>query len=112
MVDSILRWLVQWKGRRKAAQIIVFDGGAEIDRIRSFVQGAVTGTVLSFAVILLAAPNTANTALLAEAERREVLLQESNERVAQAVEVANVCLNTAERMQRSVDHYQHLLRQR
>lgn len=112
VIDTILRRLVEYKARRRAAQIIVFDGGAEIDRIRSFAKGAVTGTILSFGIMLVAAPNAPDAALLVEVKQREQLLRESNQRTEQAMAVADACLQTAERVQRSVNSYQQLLRAR
>lgn len=112
MVDTILRWLVQWKGRRKAAQIIVFDGGAEIDKARSFFRGTITGIVISSGIFLLTAPNAPDSALLAQARHREQLLRESDQRVKQAMAVTDVCLNTAEKVQRTLESYQQLLRER
>jgi hypothetical protein len=112
MVDTILRWLVQWKARRSAAQIIVFDGGAEIDRARSFARGAVTGIVLSFGVIALSAPIATDATLVGELGRKESLIQEARARADQAVALTQSCLNTAEGMQRTVESYQQLLRRR
>ena len=112
MIDTILRWMVQWKARRRAAQIIVFDGGAEIDRARSFAKGAVTGIVLSFGVFALSAPRPADPALVGEVGRREALIEESRTRADQAFALAQTCLNTAEGMQRTVESYQQLLRKR
>ncbi|MDQ3557486.1 MAG: hypothetical protein M3409_12040 [Gemmatimonadota bacterium] len=112
MIDTILRWLVQWKARRRAAQIIVFDGGAEIDRARSFARGAVTGIVLSFTVVALSAPSPADPTLVGELDHKESLIQESRERADQAVALAQSCLNTAAGMQRTVESYQQLLRRR
>lgn len=111
-MDTLLRKLVEWKGRRRAAQIIVFDGGAEVEKTRAFVKGTVTGIVLTLGVFLLTAPTSNDPQAVEELRRRELLLAEANQRTAQAVSVADICLNTAEHLERTLDSYQSALLRR
>jgi len=108
-MDLLLRKLAEWKARQKGAQIIVFDGGAEVERARSFLRGAVMGVGLTFAVFLLAGPRRGDPVAIEEARQRGELLEDANARLAQAVEVAEVCLATAENLERTLSAYQSFL---
>lgn len=108
-MDTLLRKYAEWKGKRKAAQIIVFDGGAEVERTRFFLRGAVVGIGVSFGLFALTAPTTADPRLMEEARHREELLAESHQRLEQAVMVANVCVNTAQELERTLNSYQQFL---
>lgn len=108
-MDILLRSFAEWKGRRKAAQIIVFDGGAEVETTRAFVKGALTGIVLAVAVFALAAPSAISPTMLDEFAHREMLLREANKRADQALAVADVCLNTAQSMEQTLKSYQQFL---
>lgn len=108
-MDTVLRMLAQWKGRRKAAQVIIFDGGAEVERTRSFLKGAFTGIVLATGAFLLTAPTTTDGRMVEQVAERERLLDDTNQRLAQAVKVADVCLNTAQDMERTLDSYESFL---
>lgn len=109
MLNTLLYRLVEWKGKQRAAQVIVFDGGAEVERTRAFLRGALTGIALAFGALALAAPSVVHPALVEEVERREVLLHEANDRADQAAEIAGLCLNTAENMERTLKSYQRFL---
>jgi gas vesicle protein len=108
-MNTLLRKLAEWKGRSKAAQIIVFDGGAEVERTRSFFKGASCGAALTLGVFLLTAPNSRDELLIEEVNRREMRLKEANERLVQAMAVADMCLNTAESLERTFSSYQSFL---
>lgn len=108
-MNTLLRRIAEWKGRRRAAQIIVFDGGAEVERTRSFFKGATCGALLTLGLFLLTAPNTRDELLLEEVTRRDKQLREANERLTQAVAVADICLNTAESLERTFSSYQSFL---
>jgi hypothetical protein len=108
-MNTLLRRLAEWKGRRRAAQIIVFDGGAEVERTRSFFKGASCGAALTLGLFLLTAPNSRDELLLDEISRREVRLKEANERLVQAMAVADMCLSTAESLERTFSSYQSFL---
>lgn len=108
-MDSVLRRLAEWKARSKAAQVIVFDGGAEVERTRAFLKGAAAGVALSFGLVLLTAPTDADEHLLDEARQRERLLRDADRQLQQAVQVADVCLNTAEQLERTVETYEKFL---
>jgi hypothetical protein len=108
-MDTLLRVLAGWKARRKSAQIIVFDGGAEVERARSFLRGALAGVGISMLVFLLTAPGLSDPRLVEELDRRGALIEEANQRIAQAVEVAAVCLSTARRMEQTLASYQSFL---
>lgn len=108
-MDTLLRRFAEWKGRRRAAQVIVFDGGGEVERTRAFVKGAVTGITLCLLVFLLTAPSMTDSDLVVELRHREVLLTEANQRMKQAMTVANVCLNTAEQLEKTLSAYQTFL---
>jgi hypothetical protein len=108
-MDSLLRKLAEWKARSRAAQVIVFDGGAEVERSRAFMRGAMTGIVLTLLVFLLAAPQSPDPVAAEVAHRRGEMLREANERLAQAVQVAQVCLSTAENLERTLSSYQTVL---
>lgn len=105
MFDRILQKLVEWKARRRAAQIIVYDGAAEIEKTRSFARGSVAGIVGTLAVVLLTAPTSLSPALLEQVEQRERLLQEAQGRLAQSVAISATCLNTAEAMGETLKTY-------
>ena len=108
-MDTFLRKLAEWKGRRRAAQVIVFDGGAEVERTRAFMRGAVTGIVLALIVFFMTAPTSTDAVVVQELQVREKLLSEANDRLEQAVTVANVCLDTAERLEQTIDSYKTYL---
>lgn len=108
-MDTLLRKLAEWKGRRRAAQVIVFDGGADVEKTRAFLKGAVTGIVLALLVFFMTAPSTASPEVFEELQERERLLNETNERLTQAMNVAAVCMNTAERLDKTLDSYQSYL---
>jgi hypothetical protein len=108
-MNTLLRRLAEWKGRRKAAQIIVFDGGAEVERTRSFFKGACCGAALTLGLFLLTAPNSRDELMIEEVNRRDIRLKEAHERLAQAVAVADMCLNTAESLERTFSSYQSFL---
>jgi hypothetical protein len=108
-MDTLLRKLAEWKARRRAAQVIVFDGGAEVERTRAFLKGALTGIALSFGVFLLTAPDATDAATLQELRHREALLHETDRRLQQALQVTDLCLSTADRLQRTVAAYEGYL---
>lgn len=108
-MDTLLRRLVEWKARRKAAQVIVFDGGSEVERARAFLRGALTGIVLSAIIFVLTAPGLSDPHLIEEISHREALLEEANQRLSQALSVADVCLNTAQKMEQTLESYQAYL---
>ena len=108
-MDTVLRKLAEWKARHRAAQIIVFDGGAEVERSRAFLRGALTGIVVTLGVFLLTAPRSVDALIVDEVSRRGDLLRESSDRLAQAVQVAQVCVSTAENLERTLASYQSIL---
>ena len=108
-MDTFLRKLAEWKGRRKAAQVIIFDGGAEVERTRAFMRGAVTGIVLALVVFFMTAPSSTDAEVVQELQVRGKLLSETSDRLEQAVTVANVCLDTAERLEKTIDSYKSYL---
>jgi hypothetical protein len=108
-MDTLLRRLAEWKGRRKAAQVIVFDGGAEVATTRAFAKGALSGIGITFLVFLVTAPTLTDSSSVAELERREHLVREANDRTNQAMGVARVCLATAEHLEKTLESYQTFL---
>lgn len=108
-MDFLLRRFAEWKGRRKAAQIIVFDGGAEVERARSFIRGALTGAITAALLFILTAPRGNDPVLVAEIGRKDRLLAEANDRMAQAIGVAEVCLVTAQRLESTLQSYETFL---
>lgn len=108
-VDILLRMYAEWRGRRKAAQIIIFDGAAEIDKTRSFLRGALTGIAISFVAVAILAPSTIDPAAMDELQRREALVHDANARAAQAVALVDVCMNTAQGMEQTLKSYQQFL---
>jgi hypothetical protein len=108
-MDALLRRYAEWKGKRKAAQIIVFDGSTEIERTRSFMKGCVTGVAAAGAVFALAAPTSVSPTLAAELAQREDLVHQANERAGQAAALAETCVRTAEGMQSTLRSYQQLM---
>jgi hypothetical protein len=106
---TLLRRLAEWKAGHSGAQVIIFDGGAEVERTRSFVRGTVLGAVLTLGAFLLTAPTTTDSRTVEELQRRELLLQEANRRLRQALEVADVCLTTAGQLEKTLTSYQALL---
>ena len=110
-MDALLRRYVEWRGRTKAAQVIVFDGGAEVEKTRYFLRGILSGIALSFLVLSLAAPGSVDPDLLEEADRRATLVREANARTEQAAKIADLCLNTARRMDQTLTEYRKTLGQ-
>lgn len=108
-MNTLLRRLAEWKGRRRAAQIIVFDGGAEVETSRAFLKGAMIGVALTTALYLVSAPGTSDEHLLDELERRQALVREANHRLTQAVAIADVCLSTANQLEQTLASYQAFL---
>lgn len=108
-MDALLRRYAEWKAKRKAAQIIVFDGAAEIDRTRSFMRGCIVGIASAGAVFAMAAPTSISPSVAAELAQRETLVHHANERADQAVALAETCLRTAEGMQSTLRSYQQLM---
>lgn len=108
-MNTLLRKLAEWKARRTAAQIIVFDGGAEVERARSFLNGALAGVGISTALFLITAPGSSDPTLLDELERRQTLVREAHQRLSQAVAVADVCLSTAHQLEETLESYQSFL---
>jgi hypothetical protein len=108
-MDALLRRLAEWKGKRKAAQIIIFDGAAEVDKTRSFLKGVCTGAGAAVLAFALAGPVALDNRLLEELQRREALLRDSNSRADQAMRVADVCLTTAQNLERTLAGYQAIL---
>lgn len=108
-MDTILRKIAEWKGRRRAAQVIVFDGGADVEKTRAFVKGAVTGIIMALLVFFMTAPTSTDARVIEKLQERQGLLDETNQRLQQAMTVANVCLNTAERLDRTLESYQSRL---
>jgi hypothetical protein len=106
---TLLRWLVEWKARRRGAQVIIFDGGAEVERTRAFFHGACTGGGAVIAVIILAAPTGSDPGLRAETERRGELLAQANRRTQEAVTITEACLQTAQTMKETLDGYREIV---
>ncbi len=106
---TLLRWLVEWKARRRGAQVIIFDGGAEVERTRAFFHGACAGGGAVIAVIILAAPTGSDPALRAETEHRGELLVEANRRTREAVTITEACLQTAQTMKETLDGYREIV---
>lgn len=108
-MDTLLRRLAEWKAKRRAAQVIVFDGGAEVEKSRSFLKGAVMGIGVSSVIFVVTAPGRSDPNLLAELDRREALVRDANLRLMQAVAVADVCLSTAQQLEETLASYQSFL---
>ncbi|MEX2570160.1 MAG: hypothetical protein WD737_02575 [Gemmatimonadota bacterium] len=108
-MNAFLRKFAEWCGRRKGAQIVVFDGAAEMERNASFLKGAVSGIVLTTVVLALTAPTNISPQLIQEIEKRESLVVDSNQRAEQAMQVADVCLSTAQNLERTLATYQSFL---
>ncbi|MBW3629852.1 MAG: hypothetical protein KY464_11210 [Gemmatimonadetes bacterium] len=104
-MDTILRKIAEWKGRHRAAQVIVFDGGADVEKTRAFLKGAVTGIIMALLVFFMTAPTSTDARVIEELQERQELLDETNDRLQQAMTVANVCLNTAERLDKTIESY-------
>jgi hypothetical protein len=109
-MDWMIRRFAQWKGRRRAAQIIVFDGGQEVERSRSFLRGALTGVGLTTLVFAIAAPSAVDPVMVNELQYRSQLVQEAHLRVGQASTLIGSCLESAEKLERTLGSYRELLR--
>lgn len=107
---TLLRRLAEWKAGHKGAQVIIFDGAAEVERTGSFVRGTIFGATLALCAFLLTAPTTTDARTMDELRRRELLLEEANRRLRQALQVADVCLTTAGQLEKTLTSYQALLR--
>jgi hypothetical protein len=108
-MEMLLRKYAEWKAKRKAAQVIIFDGAAEIDKTKAFAKGTIVGMLLTTFVYVLIAPSAVEPGLMREVSRREALLDEANQRVDEAVMITNLCLSTAQGMERTLESYQRLL---
>jgi len=108
-MHAVLRRLMAWRGRRLGAQIIVFDGAAELEKKTAFVKGAASGIFVATLLLALTAPTTVSPRLTEEIQRREMLLQVSNQRADQALQVADMCLSTAQNLERTLAAYQSFL---
>jgi hypothetical protein len=103
---AFLKGLSAWRARRKGAQIVVVDGAGELEKTQAFAKGAMA---VATAAVIIAAPAPNDSHLLEEIERREALLEESSQRAAQAIRVADVCLATANNLERTLAAYQTFL---
>jgi hypothetical protein len=108
-MDALLRRYVEWRARSRAAQVIIYNGAAEVEKTGAFVRGALTGIVLSFGVLLLAAPGTADSQLLREAGRRAELVRQAEARAQQAAHITDACLLTAQRLDQTLADYKQAL---
>ena len=108
-MDVLLRRWVEWKARRKAAQVIIYDGAAEFEKTRSFVRGVVFGALGVSILFALTAPTAVDANLIEQAKRREALVDEANQRADQAVELAQLCLRTANGMEETLTAYKQML---
>lgn len=108
-MDALLRRFVEWKGRRRAAQIILFDGAADYQQASSFFRGALCGIGLTLVIFLLSAPDAPDANLVREINERDERLRDANKRLEQALAVAGVCLNTAQSLERTLGTYQSFL---
>lgn len=108
-MNTLLRRLAEWKAGHRGAQVIVFDGAAEVERTGSFVRGTIFGAALALGAFLLTAPTTTDVRTMEELQHRELLVEEANGRLRQALEVAEVCLTTAGHLERTLTSYQALL---
>lgn len=108
-MDVLLRVYAAWKGRRRAAQIIVFDGAAELETARAYLRGGLAGAGISLLLFMLMAPGTVSPDVLHEFEQREMLVREAQERSAQATSLVHACLRTAEGMEETVLAYRQML---
>lgn len=108
-MQAFLRRLSEWKGRRRGAHIVFFDGAADADKTRSFLKGAFAGAGIAILAFAVTAPTTLDPELVEEIGRREALVRESNERAAQALQVADVCLTTAQNLENTLAAYQAFL---
>lgn len=106
---AFLKGLSAWRARRKGAQIVVVDGAGELEKTQAFAKGAIFGVAVATAAVIIAAPAPNDSHLLEEIERREALLEESSQRAAQAIRVADVCLATANNLERTLAAYQTFL---
>ncbi len=61
---------------------------------------------------MLAAPNTADPELIAEADRRLAMVHDSRQKAAEAAKIAEICLNTAQHMEWTLDEYRRALARR
>lgn len=108
-MDALLRRWVEWKGRRRAAQVIIYDGAAEYEKTRSFISGIVAGVLGLTFVFALTAPTSIDPQILDQVQRREALVHEANQRAEQAVQLAQICINTAQDMDQTLASYQKML---
>lgn len=108
-MDVLLRRWVEWKGRRKAAQVIIYDGASEYEKTRSLIVGIVVGALGMSFIFAVAAPTVVDPSLLEAAERREAMLLQANQRADQAIEIAQLCLKTASSLDQTLAGYQDML---
>ena len=108
-MQALLRRFSEWKARQRGAHIVIFDGAADAEKTRSFLKGAFAGAGIAILAFAVTAPTTLDPALVEEIGKREVLVRESNERAAQALQVADVCLTTAQNLESTLAAYQAFL---
>lgn len=110
-MNMLLRKLTEWKGKHRAAQVIVFEGAEDVDRAKSFLKGTIVGILLTFCVFALTAPTSTDAESLTELGRRAGLLRDADRQLQQAINVADACLTTADHMQKTLASYQSYLRE-
>ncbi len=108
-MNVLLRAFAAWKGRRRAAQIIIFDSGAEVDTARAFLRGGLAGAGISLILFMLMAPGAVSPDVLREFEQREVLVRDAQARSEQATQLVHACLRTAEGMEHTLLAYRQML---
>lgn len=111
-MDVLLRKWVEWKARRKAVQVIIYDGAAEYEKTRSFVRGVLAGALGITVLFSLTAPSAVDPELLEGMRQRQALVEQADQRAQQAMGLADMCLNTARRMDETLTAYEEMLRER
>lgn len=106
---TLLRWIAEWEARRRGAQVIVFDGGAEVERSRAFFRGVCVGGGGVLLAGILTGPGALDPALEEESERRAGLVAEANRRTEAAVAITEACLHTAQTMKETLDGYREIV---
>ncbi|HEX7242805.1 MAG TPA: hypothetical protein VF263_21130 [Longimicrobiaceae bacterium] len=106
---TLLRWLAEWKGRRRGAQVIVFDGGSEVERTAAFFRGVLVGGGAVLLAGLVTAPLSSDSALREEGARRETLLRDAERRADQAFAITRECLGTAQTLSETLSGYREMV---
>jgi hypothetical protein len=106
---AALRRLTGWQKKPKIKRVVVLGDGGRLGRTRAFALGTGLGIAVTTIALVISGPTLLNPELAAEIAQRDRLLETTNHRADQALRVADVCLSTAQNLERTLAFYQSFL---